>query len=379
MRISAHVAIVAIVVLVAMVVPTLGQLDPSKSYFLLTGQVAGSLTLASLSEQVNNLTLPAHTETLPIQALTDIVNKRFVILSGLEVSGGINYTYSNVSYSQFTISHLNSFVVPSDLHLLDATYDLSLKQPVALITNATNCYLMIGYGPAPHEPLPLQELHTCTNATTVGSILAGFRIVTVHNREQNGRKMADFCAGDPTTPLNCQTDTDTVVSNLIGATQNPVFFPTVFTKNEATYVGIYSSTSGQMKYLGQLRTGSVANNDHMPTYWDPVHLVFAGAWKTGPNQIQIFAATHPTQGWFSPPPGLLPQGNLIGLALAYKPVFTPVATPQYQPPTKAPSSKTGIIVGSVIGAIAAFALFIGIAIFVRKSFSFQYRKIPDYD
>lgn len=263
----------------------------------------------------------------------------------------------------------------SPYKLLDVTYDLSLKLPVSLITNGSTCYLLSGYG---QEAPAYTELKTCAGATILGSVLGGSRIVTVSNEDQNGALSSNFCSGDPTGPLSCRRSNGITVSNLIGATNNPVFFPTVYSQNNATSVGIYSATIDQLRSLALLRPGLLSQNHHMPTYWDPINLVFAGAWKITDGSIQVYAVTYPAHGFVSLPHTNLGQGSLIGLALAYKPVFNPITPPQQHAPEK-DSNKTGIIVGSVIGAIAAIALFIGVAFFIRKSFSFQYRRIPDQE
>ena len=72
---------------------TNGQLDSTKSYFLLTGQVEGSVTLSSLTAAVSHYPLPAYSQEIAIQALTDVVNGRFLVLSGQSLGAqGVNYT-----------------------------------------------------------------------------------------------------------------------------------------------------------------------------------------------------------------------------------------------------------------------------------------------
>lgn len=63
--------------------PALAQLDSSKSWFLFSGQSPGKISLVSLTGVNNNITLPAHSESITVQSLTDIVNGRFLILSGI--------------------------------------------------------------------------------------------------------------------------------------------------------------------------------------------------------------------------------------------------------------------------------------------------------
>jgi len=277
-----------------------------------------------------------------------------------------------------TLTVLNSFVVPTNLLLRDTTYDLSLQQPVSLLTNSTGCFIMPGYGPVGANLLPLTSITPCDGVNMIGTIMRAGRIVTVAPHVVNNQTSTDFCTGDPALPLSCQTSVGVAVSNLIGAGGNVIAFPAVFSKNNISTAGMYLGLSGQYRAIGQLLPGLLSDNDHMPSYWDPLYLVFAGAWKTKqPQQVQVFAATYPATQWFSPVPITIPQGDLIGLALAYMPVRPPSNPPTQPIAPKENNSRTGIIVGSVIGGIAAFAFFVGMAIFVRKSFSFQYRRIPD--
>lgn len=68
--------------------PVVAQLDPAKSWFLFTGQEPGKVTVVSLTGVNNNITIPAHSESIAVQSLTDIVNGRFLILSGLHNDDG---------------------------------------------------------------------------------------------------------------------------------------------------------------------------------------------------------------------------------------------------------------------------------------------------
>jgi hypothetical protein len=72
---------------------TNAQLDYSKSFFLLTGQIEGSVTLSSLTRVASHYPLPPYSKDVAIQALTDVVNSRFLVLSGESLGAqGVNYT-----------------------------------------------------------------------------------------------------------------------------------------------------------------------------------------------------------------------------------------------------------------------------------------------
>lgn len=265
--------------------------------------------------------------------------------------------------------------------LKDVTYDLTLKQPVSLLVNTTNgsCGYMVGYGPSNVTfPLNVTQLSSCTNVTTIGSMLSTNLMATVANLVVGGVPTAEVCIGHPGVRMNCERSPNIYYSNLIGSTAKLAVFPSIFTRtaNNENIVGVLNQLD-LMANLGSLSAGSIADNEHVPLYFDPANSVVAGAWRTAAKTIQVFAATYPIKGWLTSS-FALPQGTLIGFSFAYKPVHTPRASVPITPPVNPPSSKMGVIVGSVIGGLAAFALFIGVAIFVRKSFSFQYRKLPDH-
>lgn len=265
--------------------------------------------------------------------------------------------------------------------LKDVTYDTTLKLPVSLLFNATGeCFIMVGYGPSnTTQALTLTQLQSCNNVSTIGTLLGSNLIVTVANLNLNGVQTAEVCRGQPGLRMSCDRAAGTVYSNLIGSTAQLGVFPAVYTRlsTNENFVGVLNQLDVATA-LGRLTAGNVFANQHIPIYWDPTYSVVAGAWKTNGKQIQVFAATYPYQGWYSPATFDLPQGELIGFSLAYKPVSAPVTRPTMPVhPVKAPSSKTGIIVGAVIGGVAAFAFFVGIALFIRNSFSFQYRKLPN--
>lgn len=92
MRITLCITLAALVVISLLAGSTLGQLSSKNSYFLLSGQDGGDLTLINLEGELSQISLPPFSTNIPIQALTDIVNKRFLVLSGFEVNGGVNYT-----------------------------------------------------------------------------------------------------------------------------------------------------------------------------------------------------------------------------------------------------------------------------------------------
>lgn len=92
MRITLCITIAALVAISLLAGSTLGQLSSRNSYFLLSGQQGSDLTLINLDGELSQISLPPFSGNIPIQALTDIVNKRFLVLSGLEVNGGVNYT-----------------------------------------------------------------------------------------------------------------------------------------------------------------------------------------------------------------------------------------------------------------------------------------------
>jgi hypothetical protein len=282
--------------------------------------------------------------------------------------------FSNISYTKSQLTIVNSFVLPSSMRLVDTTYDLTLKQPVSLIQNGTNvCNILIGYGPVLGQPLSLTGLFPCDNATTLGSVFKGNQMVTVAPASGVAGYI-EICFGPTGSSPVCR-ERQMTISNLIGATDNPPFFPTVYTVNNETLVGIFQTALMQFRAIYTLPPGTLADNFHMPSYWDPINLVFAGAWRTA-GKILLFAATWPIVGFFAPPPVEIPQGSVIGLTLAYRPVPTPRAAP-FSEPLAAPvsSNRTGVIVGSVIGGLAAVGLLAGIIIFVRRNFSFQYRRL----
>lgn len=292
--------------------------------------------------------------------------------------------FSNISVASQSISTVNSFTIPPTMVLKDVTYDLTLKLPVSLLINASSeCFIMVGYGPVnASQQLTLTQLESCNNVSTIGAMLDSNILSTVATLTTNGISSSEVCRGQPGLKMSCDRNYNVLYSNLIGSTKQLGVFPAVYTRvsTNENFVGVLNQLDVATA-LGRLTAGNVGDNQHIPIYWDPVHSVVAGAWKTTSKQIQVFAATYPYQGWYSPASFALPQGELIGFALAYKPVPPPTRPPTTPtPPVKAPSSsKTGIIVGAVIGGLAAFGFFIGVALFVRNSFSFQYRKIPSHE
>ena len=80
--------------------PAMAQLNQAKSWFLFSGQTTGKITLVSLTGVNNNITLPAHSESITVQSLTDTVNGRFLILSGIsEADGTTLYTVRFIAYN----------------------------------------------------------------------------------------------------------------------------------------------------------------------------------------------------------------------------------------------------------------------------------------
>lgn len=78
----------------------MAQLNQAKSWFLFSGQTTGKITLVSLTGVNNNITLPAHSESITVQSLTDTVNGRFLILSGIsEADGTTLYTVRFIAYN----------------------------------------------------------------------------------------------------------------------------------------------------------------------------------------------------------------------------------------------------------------------------------------
>lgn len=292
--------------------------------------------------------------------------------------------FSNVSYSQFSATAVNNFTLPSGMSLVDVTYDLTIQQPVSLVINGTNCGMLVGYGPSAGGALNLRPLRACTGISTIGTMLGANSMATVANEVVNGYGAVEICQGRPDAQLRCERHYNTIVSNLIGSTAQLGLFPLAYTKNStmdvSSYAGAYNALFAFSAY-GKLLPGNPDANSHIPIYWDPLYSVVAGAWKTTKKEIQVFAGT-PYQGWFTPPPFVLPSGDLIGFALAYKPVSSPAnRPPMYSPhaPTKEPASRTGLIVGLVIGGVAAATLIGLIIVFVRRSIAFQpkYRQLPN--
>lgn len=269
------------------------------------------------------------------------------------------------------------------MNLVDVTYDLTIQQPVSLVVNGTSCGLMVGYGPVADEPLSLMPLKNCEGITTIGSMLKAKLVGTVSVEDVEGTKATKICQGDPSLPLRCERHFNVIVSNLIGSTTQLSIFPLAYTRNATNQLtsiaGAYNALATFIPY-GTLSAGDTTANAHIPIYWDPLYSVVAGAWKTLKNEIQVFAGT-PYGGWFSPMPFVLPKGDLIGFALAYKPVTSPTYRPHSspRPPFTVPSSRTGLIVGLAIGGVAATALVVLIIVFVRRSIAFQprseYRKL----
>lgn len=92
-----------------LLLPVQGQLNNDKSFFLLDGLRPGNLTVISINQKSYDLIAPPFSTNIPIQALTDIVNARFLILSGLDLgTNGIKYTVriSPIFHPHFTCLHL---------------------------------------------------------------------------------------------------------------------------------------------------------------------------------------------------------------------------------------------------------------------------------
>lgn len=88
MSIGRKIGLATLLALLVLATPSLAQLDSTKSWFLFTGQVTGNLTLVSLLGEPHNVPLPEYSTEIQVQTLTDIANRRFLVLSGLKKSDG---------------------------------------------------------------------------------------------------------------------------------------------------------------------------------------------------------------------------------------------------------------------------------------------------